>query len=62
MIFKPVQSPINKIKNKHRWRIIVKCKLNNNIIELVNKTLEDYYKLNYKKTTVVADVNPNSMM
>jgi len=62
VIFKPVQSPINKIKNKYRWRIIVKCRLNNNVIDLVNNTLEDFYKLKYKKTTVIVDVNPNSMM
>jgi primosomal protein N' (replication factor Y) len=61
-IFKPVPSPIDRIKNKYRWRIIAKCKLNNNIIDLVNSTLEEYYKLNYKKTTITVDVNPNSMM
>lgn len=62
MAFKPVSAPISKIKNKYRWRILVKTKLNNNIIDLVNNTLADYYKLQYKKTKVYVDINPNSMM
>ena len=61
-IFNPVSAPIDKIKNRYRWRIIVKCKLNNNIIDWINNTLEEYYKLKYKNIKVVVDVNPNSMM
>ena len=60
-IYKPVASPISKIKNKYRWRIIVKCNLNSTIINLVNNTLEEYYKLKFKNTRVVADINPNNM-
>ena len=60
-IYKPVTSPINKIKNKYRWRIITKCNLNNTIVNLVNDTLEEYYKLKFKNTRVVADINPNNM-
>jgi len=62
LIFPPVSAPIDKIKNKYRWRIIVKCRLNNNIIDLVNNTLEEFYKLKFKNTTVIVDVNPNSML
>lgn len=60
-LFKPVPSPIDKIKNRYRWRIIAKCKLNNRIIDSINKTLEEYYKLKFTKTKVSVDVNPNSM-
>ena len=60
-IYKPVASPISKIKNKYRWRIIAKCNLNNTIVNLVNNTLEEYYKLKFKSTRVVADINPNNM-
>ena len=60
-IYKPVASPISKIKNKYRWRIIAKCNLNNTIVNLVNTTLEEYYKLKFKNTRVVADINPNNM-
>ena len=54
-------APIDRIKYRYRWRIIAKCKLNNNIVNIVNKALEDYYKLKYKKTRVSVDVNPNNM-
>ena len=60
-LYNPVVAPISKIKNKYRWRIIAKCNLNNNIINLVNITLEEYYKLKIKNVRVIADVNPNNM-
>lgn len=60
-IYNPVIAPISKIKNKYRWRIIGKCNLDNNILNLVNNTLEDYYKLKIKNTRVIADINPNNM-
>lgn len=60
-IFRPMPAPITKIKNKYRWRIIAKCKLNQKIIEILNKTLEEYYNKKYKYTRVIIDINPNNM-
>ena len=60
-VYNPVVAPISKIKNKYRWRIIGKCNLNNNVLNLVNNTLEEYYKLKFKNTSVIADINPNNM-
>ena len=60
-IYRPVVSPISKIKNKYRWRIIAKCNLNNTIVNLVNTTLDEYYKLKFKNTRVIVDVNPNNL-
>ncbi len=60
-IFRPVPAPISKIKNKYRWRIILKTKLNNTIINSINMALQDYYKLNFKNTNIIVDVNPNNM-
>ena len=60
-IFKPVTSPISKIKNKYRWRIIAKCNLSMSVVNLINTTLEEYYKLKFKNTSVIADINPNNM-
>lgn len=61
-IFNPVASPINKIKNKYRWRIISKCRLNNNVIDIINSALADYYKLKNNKCKIIVDVNPTSML
>ena len=62
IVYKPLPAPIDKIKNKIRWRIIIKCKFDNNIIDLLNNTLDKFYKSNYKKTSVIVDVNPTNMM
>ena len=60
-IMPPLPAPIDKIKYRYRWRIIAKCKLSNTIIEVINKSLEEYYKEKFLKTRVIVDVNPNSM-
>lgn len=61
-IMPPLPAPIDRIKYRYRWRIIAKCRLNNIIINGINKSLEEFYKCRYKKTRVTVDVNPNNMM
>ncbi len=61
-ISKPIPAPISKIKNRYRWRIIMKCNFNNNIINKINQVLEQYYKMNLKNSRIIVDVNPNNMM
>ncbi len=58
-IYKPLPAPIDKIKNKYRWRIIMKCKLDNNIIDTINSSLNN---INNTKVRISIDVNPNNMM
>lgn len=60
-IFNAVPAPIDKIKNRYRWRIIAKCKLNNSIIDAINKSLEEFYKCKFKKTKISISTNPNNM-
>ena len=59
IIYKPVPSPINKIKNKYRWRIILKCKFDNNMINIINEALNACG--NDKKAIILVDVNPTNM-
>lgn len=59
ILYKPVPSPINKIKNKYRWRIILKCKFDNNMIDIINEVLAICY--DDKKGIVLVDVNPTNM-
>ena len=61
-ISRPVPSPINKIKNKYRWRIILKCNFNNSTINVINSVLEDFYKIGNNNVNVFVDINPSSMM
>ena len=62
IIYEPVPAPIDRIKNKYRWRILLKCRFNNNIINMINNIIEEYYKKNYKNVRLIVDVNPNNMM
>ena len=61
-IYKPLPAPIDKIKNKYRWRIIAKCNLNNNIIDYINKCIEKKYFSKLKITNISIDINPNNML
>ena len=61
-IFKPMPSPIDKIQNKFRWRIIIKGNMNVQANEILNNLLKEIYNQNIKNTKVSIDVNPNSMV
>ena len=65
-IFKPVPSPIDKIKNKIRWRIIIKCKLNEKIVSMLNETFEkankEIAKNDKSKLRIICDINPTNML
>lgn len=61
-VYRPMPAPIDKIKNKFRWRIILKGKIDNNIINTLNHTLEEIYKTNSNKVRIIADINPTNMM
>ena len=62
-VFKPVPSPIDKIQNTYRWRIVVKGRLNKKAIKTINSALKPIYDENLNKdVTIVVDSNPNSMM
>ena len=60
-IFKAVPAPIDKIKNRYRWRIIVKTKLNNSIIDIINKSMEEFYRCKFKNTKISISTNPNNL-
>ena len=58
VLYKPLPCPIDKIKNKYRWRIILKGKLNNKIIDIINMAIE---KANNKTTRIIVDTNPANL-
>ena len=61
-IFKPMPSPIDKIQNKFRWRIIIKGKINKEVNGILNEVLKTLYEKDYKNTKITIDINPNNMM
>lgn len=61
LLFEPIESPISKINNRYRWRILIKCKFNNSIMNSINMVLEEYFNSKYNKARVIFDVNPTNM-
>ena len=62
ILYSALPSPIDKIKNRYRWRILIKCKFSDDIIKLINDAIDYYYSLNLKNTRITIDLNPNNMM
>ena len=63
ILYQGMPAPIDKIKNKYRYRIIIKCKYNDEIINLMNDVLNKYSLEKESKTgntRVIIDLNPNS--
>ena len=58
-IYSPMPSPINKIKNRYRWRIIIKCIIGNSIIKKINLSINSIKVKN--NTRINVDINPNNM-
>jgi len=58
LIYKPLPCPIDKIKNRFRWRIILKGKLNKKIIDVINLSIAN---VNSKTTRIIVDTNPTSL-
>lgn len=61
LIYQPVPSPIDKIKNKYRYRMIVKCKVNSKILDMIKYSIEDETLSKMKNTSIIVDINPNNL-
>ena len=63
ILYQGMPAPIDKIKNQYRFRIIIKCKFNDNIIDLMNDVIKEYGKTKEGKnstTKLGIDLNPNT--
>ena len=58
MVFQPVPAPIDRIKNKFRWRIIIKGKVNSSMLKAIQMSFQGTE--NAKKTLISVDINPNN--
>ena len=61
-VYRPVPSPIDKIQNKIRWRMIIKGKMTATTYQDIGEVLAKVYSKNIKNTKVWADINPNTMV
>ena len=60
-LYSPRPAPIDKIKNKYRWRIILKGDFDEPINNMMGEALKEVYAKG-NKARIVVDVNPSSMM
>lgn len=60
-IFHPMPSPIDKIQNRIRFRMIIKGNITQQANHILNKALKEIYNQNFKMTKVSIDINPNNM-
>lgn len=61
LIYSPRPAPIDKIKNKYRFRIIIKGEFNDRVNEYIWGSLKELYLIGNKERIII-DINPNSMM
>ena len=62
LLYSPVPSPINKIKDRYRARMIIKCKYDNRIYNLLDDTISEFYKMKTKTARMAVELNPNNML
>ncbi|TYQ15630.1 UNVERIFIED_CONTAM: replication restart DNA helicase PriA [Acetivibrio alkalicellulosi] len=59
----PMRAPLSKIKNKYRWRTIIKCDRMDTLISILTKISDEYYFKNKKNSNILSvDINPVSML
>ncbi len=61
-VLRPMPSPIDRIQNKYRWRLIIKGNMNEEANKVFNICLNKIYKMNKKDIRVAIDINPNNMI
>lgn len=62
LLYSPVPCPIDKIKDRYRMRIIIKCKYDDRINDLMNRTLAKFEKMRTKTARTSIELNPNNML
>ena len=60
-VYKTIPAPIDKIKNTYRWRMIIKCKLDKNVIRIISMAIKECEKYKFSNTSIIVDINPTSM-
>ncbi len=62
LLYSPVPSPIEKIKNRYRMRILIKCKYDERVKNLLKDSLEEFYKMKNNTARMAIELNPNNML
>ena len=62
ILYSPVPCPIDKIKDRYRMRILIKCLYDEKVNDLLNGAMDEYYNLKLDTTRLNIEVNPNNML
>ena len=62
LLYSAVPNPIDKIKDRYRMRILIKCKYDERINALLNDMLNEFYNMKNKTARVSVELNPNNML
>lgn len=60
--YAPVPAPISKINENYRYRVLIKAKVTDEVVERLNNCLEQFETVRNKDNKLNFDINPNSMM
>ena len=60
-VYSPRPAPIDKIKNRYRFRIILKGTFDDIAIKPIQEALQEIYQKGMK-TRIIVDINPSNMM
>ena len=61
-MYSPVSSPIAKIKDRYRMRMLIKCLYDDRINELLNSSLKEFYNMKQTDVRMNIQINPNNML
>jgi primosomal protein N' (replication factor Y) len=63
LILGPSRAPLSKIKNKYRWRIVIKCKSVDKLISVLSETSDRFYAQRKRSNVELSiDINPINML
>ena len=62
LLYSPVACPIDKIKDRYRMRIIIKCLYDDKVHNLLDGALKEYSTMKTRSARVAIQINPNNML
>ena len=62
LLYSPVPSPIDRIKDRYRWRMLIKCKYDDRVNNLLKDAYDTFLNMKTKTARVNIELNPNNML
>ena len=62
LLYSPVTCPIDKIKDRYRMRILIKCLYDEKMNKLINETMDYFYEQKNNSCRLSVELNPNNML